>query len=280
MAAKKKASKAVAKRGSKSTAMTNAADWEKRMEEKANAESARVESGGGSYIGIRGKEFSFQGADLGEELEVVVLGFVYYNEYFDVPFDTDNPSSPACYALANTVGDLAPADNSPDRQADDCANCEMNAWGSAATGKGKACGNKRRVAVVSTEDLGNDPEDIEIALIKVPVTSGKDFDKFVKGVNKTLKRPIYGITTSITFDADEDFERLKFKPVDKIGDPELLEKIEAKLDEALDMLNAGHDPSNYRGGEDAKQQRPSSKKPAGKGGGLGKKKSGKRSRLS
>lgn len=251
MAAKKKqASKSKEVAARKSTAVATT-DWQKKMEERANAQSARIEAAGGNYISIKNNEFTYQGADLGDDLHVIVLGFVYYNEYFDIPYDSDNPSSPACYSIADIVADLEPAEDSPNKQCDTCKDCELNVFGSADNGKGKACGNKRRIAVIAESDLDNDIGDIEIAIIKVPVTSGKAFDKYAKGINKTMRLPIDGVITSITFDEDEEWETLVFKSLAAVENEEHLEKIEAKLEEAQEMLNAGHDPSGYRGGDDA-----------------------------
>lgn len=241
----------------KSTAMVSMADWEKRLEDAAVEESARVKAGSGNYIGIRGKEFAYQGADLGEELDVVILDFVYTNEYYDVPFDQENPSPPACFAINKGEDELVPDEACPDKQAEDCASCDLNQWGSAERGKGKACGNRRRIAVVSVADLDKDIKDIEVAFIRVPPTSGKNFDKYYKGVTKIHRRPAYGVITRLAFDQESDSEVLTFEALGKIDNAAHMAVVSQKREECQDALMQVPDFSGY-----GATQKPKSKKPA------------------
>ena len=256
MAAKKKTAK---KKTSKSTAMVSMADYEKQMMADASSDSARTASHGSGtgFISIKGGSFSFGDADLGEELKILILGFASTNTYYDCDYDPNDPNSPACAAVGMDDNDyLEPSENSPAKVSDNCEECEFNEWGSADTGKGKKCKNGKRLAVMSVDDLEEDEP--TIALINVPSTSLTNFNKFVKGLEKTLNRPTYGVTTLLSFDDSADYEVLKFKVIEPISDISTMEKVMAARAGIEDILLEEPDFSNYH--VPVKVQRPARKK--------------------
>lgn len=243
MAVKKK-SLTKAKKSSSKALMTQA-QVDAMYAAQAAEESERIRSGGGNRISIRGEEFSLRGASLGEELEVVILGWRYENQWYGgLPYDPQNPTIPSCYAIGELDTSMAPHKDVPEKQSDSCQGCELNEWGSAERGRAKACKNGRKVAIVAAADLGSSPEDIEIVILNIPPTSLKNFDKFVKGLNKVVKRPAHGVITKVFFDADAAHEVLKFCVVDKVG-MDVVDVIETKREEATDILDQGYDATGY-----------------------------------
>lgn len=253
MAVKKKAAKAVegkklpAKASAKGKALARPEDLEARFAAEAAQEAERLPTSGGSKLSIRGGEFTYKGASLGESLEVIILGFRYENAWYGgLPYDQENPSIPACFAIAADRIDLKPCKNAPEPQTEeDCSVCEYGQWGSAETGRGKACKDQRRVALMHVSDLeAEDPSDIEIVILNVPPTSVKNFDKYAKGINKLVKRPLYGVVTKLAFDDDSDYEVLTFDHVRKIEVNEI-DIIDTKREEADEMLDQEYDPTGY-----------------------------------
>lgn len=139
------------KRGGGKAMTTKSMD--EQLEALATDQVAKTREDGGSYIGTKNKEFRYKGGSLGSSMEVVILASTFENAYYDTPYDEDNPSSPACYAVSDSEDELVPAEDAPNKQADTCAECPMNVFGSDARGKGKACANRRRLALLAAGDL-------------------------------------------------------------------------------------------------------------------------------
>lgn len=263
MAAKKKA---VTKRKKKSTAMV---DYKERYRQMAEEQSEKLPSGTAT-LSIKGGSFTYQGADLGEELDCIILDFGYENSWYDRPYNPDDMGPPACYAIAQSNKNMEPEDDSPVRQCEDCNNCDLNQWGSAGSGRGKACGNHRRLAIMSVTDIENDPENIEVVMLRTPPTSNSNFDKYAKGVSKVRKVPLCGVVTRISFDPDEDWEKLIFTATDMV-DEDHIGKVMEKVDEAQEMIMEKYDVSGYekptptkRKGRTAPKKKAGAKKKRGK----------------
>jgi len=146
----------------------------------------------------------------GNTLRCVVLTALPENKYYASKFVAGEGSAPDCYAFGDLDADdpeesMAPHEAAANKQHDgDCAGCPMNQWGSADVGKGKACKNVRRLAVI-TEDSLEDADSIEAAEVRtlsVPVTSVKNWKAYVRNKLPEIKRPSYGVITTITVTPD------------------------------------------------------------------------------
>lgn len=251
---KKKTSKAVAKR--KTTAITN---WRDELAKRAKEESEVIPAGTGNTISLgRNGQFKFQGGDLGDEMDVIIVGHVFAYKYYDTPYDADNPSPPACFALGKRMDTMAPDDSSPDKQAEVCEDCWANEWGSG-TGRGKACGNRYRLALVHADTLESNPETV---FMEVPPTSLVEFNKYVSKLTKAAEVPSWAVVTKIYFDEHKDQQALKFEMVEMV--PEALLGDCFKLNEvAIKELMDPPDVSGYKkpaGGKKAKTKKKTGKK--------------------
>lgn len=137
---------------------------------------------------------------VGDEIQVIVVDFASRNNFYINPYDPQTPSPPDCYAMNKTIANMAPEDDSPEKQNDDCATCPMNAWGSGNGGKGKACQNRRYVAVLVVNpdepDAHNAP-DAPIYLLDLSPSNIKYFDGAVASVARSLGHPIKAIFTIV-----------------------------------------------------------------------------------
>ena len=70
-----------------------------------------------------------------DPLDVVIVDFVAKNSFYPGAFDKDNIVPPVCFAIGTNPAKLTPSPNSPEPQASSCAECPMNAFGSASPRK-------------------------------------------------------------------------------------------------------------------------------------------------
>lgn len=203
---------------SKSTAVV---PWQEEMAKAAAAAAAMEESTAtGSFFGTKGGILTWQDARLpGNRMAVVILDHVLENVYFTGEYDPDTPQAPVCFAFGRDEAELAPHEavsttEGFSQQCESCKGCEFNKFGSAEKGRGKACRNTRRLAMISAGTIDKagafEPFDDEeklkkatIGYMKLPVTSVKGFAGFVKSVSATLGRPPFGVYAEVRLEPDE-----------------------------------------------------------------------------
>lgn len=192
-------------------------EWETEL-----AKAAQIESSGEDVttfvqtLSTRNKTFSLGDTDLGDEIDVVVGASTFENAYYDKPYDPSNITSPACFAIGESQDDLSPHENSPNPQADSCANCPKNEFGSATVGKGKACKNNRRLALYAFSD--NRVSKDQFVILRLAPTSLKNYAKYSKAITSTFKRPTYSVITTIKFDKKSTYPLVTFNIKDPIQD--------------------------------------------------------------
>ena len=183
-------------------------NWEERMAQDAK-DAASVERPSISSISLRGGIMSYMDTEVpGNKIPCVVLSSVIKQSYYDQPYDANNIIPPTCFALGKPGEEefMAPHKDVPPAQRGHgvaCNSCEFFQWGSGR-GKGKACGTRRRLALIPTTALETD-EDLdkaEIAVLKVPVTSVRNWSSYVNGVSAEHARPTWGVITEISLKPD------------------------------------------------------------------------------
>ncbi len=226
-------------------ASTAVAPWQDKLAQEA-AEGAASESAGAEFVSFRGGILSFNGQAIpGNKMNVIVMDSAYEHAWYPNAFDANRPVSPSCYAYGRVESELAPAiegDGVPENpQHTDCATCPLNEWGSDPDGgKGKACKNQRRLALIDAGVLAaNNPDAIRAATVvfaKLPVTSGKNFSAFVIQIANVTKRPPYGVVAELSVVQDPRTQfQVKWQFVDLIPDgfiPAIMEK-RAKMGEDI-----------------------------------------------
>jgi len=167
---------------------------------------AEAATGAGKFLSVRAGQMSFQGSPVnGNKLDIVILDAVFENAYYEGEFDADNPASPVCYAFSHDGKDMKPHEASPKKQHAQCGQpgqpgcCPRNEFGTAERGRGKACKNIRRLAIIPVSKPFT-PESVgksEVAFFKVPVTSVTAYAVHVKQVADLLKKPPLGVVTTL-----------------------------------------------------------------------------------
>jgi hypothetical protein len=201
------------------------ANWEQQMRDDAKKGRAREASVAiGQFMSTRGGILAFQGTPVpGNKLQCVILAAILENAYYPGEFDPDNPTPPACYAFGDLDADMAPHEQAPDKQSPSCPTCDLNKFGSAERGKGKACKNGRRMAVMHADSLKGDLKDASIAFLKIPPTSLGSFASYVKQIDNLVGKPLYAVVTEIGIVPDPRSQyKVVFGLVKAISDKKLL----------------------------------------------------------
>lgn len=187
--------------------------WEKRMAEAAERQKQTEKPMAGFLqITTSGGILSVDGNEIKDNfIDIVVLQSAYENAFYGgEPYDADNPKPPVCYAFGDIEADdpeegMAPGEVA-DKQADSCEVCDNNVMGSSDTGKGKACKNIRRLAVITADSIENEEKlgTAEIRMVKVPVTSVKNWSNYVRNtLTDELNRPYWAVITRLALVRDK-----------------------------------------------------------------------------
>lgn len=211
----------------------------------AQDESAGVPSASGAFLSTKGKRFTFQDAVLEEPLQVIIVDHALTNTFYADGYDPNNPQSPACWAVGKTEGDLAPPPDLDTRVNDACAGCPNNAFGSADTGRGKACKNGRILAVLILDAdvrkiTEKTIEEASLAYLRLSPTALKPFNGFLKRITGQLSKPLFAVVTALRF--DDEMEQPVVLPdfVGELTDEGAIRAIMRKREELQEELLAGY----------------------------------------
>lgn len=238
MATKKKVSTDLAVPKKTSSAIVSI---QEQLKAQAAAMAGRTAPSAGSVIKLT-KDKKFQlpdGRKVDGPLELVIVDFVSRNKYYDRPFDPAKPMAPACFAIGPIPNELAPKDNVPEKQNDECKGCWANEYKSAPNGKGKACKNTRYLAVLPPDA----DAETELWFLEVSPTGLKSFDGYITSVTRQYQMPPIAVITEVSFDENSDYQSLLF------GNPQPNQNLAAHFErqaEATDMLMQDIDTSGWQ----------------------------------
>lgn len=171
----------------------------------AKEASETEQTPGGQFISVKGGVIKVAGQALkNPEVDLYILDFIYENKCYGAEYDPDSPQPPSCYAFARKEEELAPHAKVKTPVCGSCKGCPNNEWGSAEKGKGKACKNIRRLAVIAADGVTTAQQvmDSEIYYLSVPVTSTKVWATYVKGLATVLNLPPFAVVTKFAVKPD------------------------------------------------------------------------------
>jgi len=208
-------------------------DYNALIEKQLAELQKRVAPASGDKIRIgTNKSFIFpDGTETKDPFECVIVDFVSSNEYYETGFDKDDISPPDCFARGPEHATLVPDESSPAKQAESCASCQQNVFGSAPRGKGKACKNSRLMAVLSPDATPESP----IWLLQASPTAIGPFDKYITALGAQMNALSWGVITTIGFDPHSDYPSLRFARPTKLT-PERAMEFYARHAEARKRL--------------------------------------------
>lgn len=220
--------------------------WKQQLAALAAEDASREPAAAGNNISTRGHKFSLGGSVIDNPMKVIILDYSFENAFYSEAYDPDSPASPTCFAVAKKEDDLAPDyEKVPDPVNETCEGCENNEFGSADSGRGKACKNGRKLALISADVKELTPEYIAqtpVAYIRVSPSGIRHWSGYVKKLKSALDAPVCGVITELDFDPDSDQPVLTEQYVEEITDSDLLDAILKRRAEVQDDLLAGFQP--------------------------------------
>lgn len=173
--------------------------WDEEMARHAKEASEAEVAPAGQMISVRGGQLTVAGQEIeGNKAELIILDNIYLNTYYEGDFDADNPQAPVCFAMARKDSDLKPHEDAGKPQCEQCLGCPQNEFGTAERGKGKACKNVRRLAVISADRVSEKSiKESDIFYFHIPVTSVKGWAFYVKALAAQAQRPPFGVVTTL-----------------------------------------------------------------------------------
>lgn len=278
---------------------TEVANWRSEMANAAKkVAEAEKNEGGGRFFSMKAGVLKFDDVAMpGNMMACVIVHGIYENVFYGAKYDPDNKTPPTCFAFWDPVtGEDADDEMAPhedvdkedcfERQSELCHGCPQNEWGSAEVGKGKACSNRRRLAVIPAgvyKSLGknkgfdlemfessDDFKKSDIAFIKLPVMSVKNYSAYVREVSEQLGKPAWAVFTNIAVEPDDRSQfRMTFELIDEVPD-DFMDVIYKRHTEAVDSTAFPYRPPSDDAAEDeapvknnaAKKLAGGAKKPA------------------
>jgi len=227
---------------------TEVINWQERLEKEANIAAEQEKNiGSGAFFSLKGGILSWNGEALLEnKMAVVICDSVLENVFYEEEYDPDEPAPPTCYAFGRDEDTIAPFEKvvkDGNAQADQCDGCQFNEWGSADKGRGKACRNGRRLALISAGQFDKKTGEFELesnkalqtaalGFMKLSPTNIKAYATYVKQLSSIAKRPPWAMVTEISVVPDPKNQfRVIFEALQDVPD-ELLETVSARHDEA------------------------------------------------
>lgn len=251
---------------------TEIANYDEKWAQQAQQYAEQEKLTGGTFISTRGGALSVGDEQMpGNQMVVVVLDVVnentlYENTLTGAPYDPNDPVPPLCYAFGRSAEEMAPHESMQvdleyfQPQAEACQGCKHNQWGSARTGRGKMCQNRRRLALIpagyfapkrGSRDfdlhLFDDPkhfQSADVAFLKLAPTSVEDWSKFVNMLLANHQRPPHGVFTRVWIETEtrpnkRNQHRTLFEVIEEVPN-ELAAVIMARHEQALGQTIQGY----------------------------------------
>lgn len=188
---------------------TDLTQYEEQLRRELAGLRNNVEAPSSNRISTKGKVFTLPGGKSSPgPLVAIVMDFIAINQYWSGVYNANVRSPADCQAINRVLKELRPDPAlSPKLQHATCDGCPKNAWGTGATGKGKACKNQRKLLLIAPDFT----EKTEPMTLIVSPTGVKHWDKFVRDLASDHGAMPVQMVTEISFDPNQSYPTLLFK---------------------------------------------------------------------
>jgi hypothetical protein len=203
--------------------------------ESLKAEQSSLQT---TFLSTTGGILTYRGDPVaGNKLECVIIAAPIERLYYASRYDPTKIVPPDCFSIDSSAIGMKPNSASPAPQHATCEGCPKNEWGSSPTGgKGKACRETRRLLVIPADALtsADKIKGAEVAALRPPVTSLKNYATYVQTIAATLRRPPLAVVTEISVlpDAKTQF-KVAFSMTRTIEDQDILQALIARSKEEV-----------------------------------------------
>jgi hypothetical protein len=170
--------------------------WADRVRQAAakQVKSAEYLGGGSNWISFKGGLVTVNGATSPDgRFNCVILAMMQERAWYEGEFDASSPQTPDCYGYGDSEGrePVTPHEKTKAVQNKTCKGCPHDEWGSAQRGRGKACRQGVRLALVPAT-----PDGVEgpVYFARVPPTSIKNVKGWLTALGDT---PSFAVLTEI-----------------------------------------------------------------------------------
>jgi hypothetical protein len=245
--------------------------WDEELAKQAKVAAGMEESTAvGQFFSVKGGVLTWNDSPIqGNQLPVIIADAILENVYYKNEYDPENPEPPTCFAFGREESLMQPHKVSVEckcAQADTCKECEWNEWGTARKGRGKACKNVRRLAMIAAGILDTtgkftpfeDPEEAlgksTIGYFRLPVTSVKGYAAHIKSITNTLKYPPHAVISKMQIFHDPDTQfKATFSSIMKVP-KELLPIVMQRHEEAMSLIDFPYAPYDEEALEGQRQR--------------------------
>jgi hypothetical protein len=185
---------------------------------------------GGGRMTYNGKEST--------EADVIILASILERTYYPGTYNPDVVVPPACYAFVGARdGAGKPHEGAMEPQSDACSTCPKNQFGSAPVGKGKACKERVKVALVpASTDVDSIPT-VQLVTARASATSTKAFTTYTSAV-KSAGVNTFQIKTKLRAAQSAKWKtvtEVTYEPMDALPEETWVALLD-RYDEAVSLL--------------------------------------------
>ena len=188
-----------------------------------------------SFISLKSGVMTYQDEQIKDNvLECMVVAFCTEHVHYDKPYDPDSIEPPRCFAQSLEPAGMVPHTNVIDPINDVCYKCPLAEFGTAMQGKGPACKTYRKLMIMTSDNLKKETmEDAELAVIRIPPTSVKNWSTYANKIATTVGVPPWAVVTKIIVKPHpkKQFE-VTFEHVADIKNDEALSQIHLRIEDA------------------------------------------------
>ncbi len=202
------------------------------FQDELDALKSRLAAPTGNKIKISDKQFKMPSGDILDFLDIVVVDFVYANSYYAGAYVEGEFSAPDCFAIAVEPNALAPSPNAADCQTETgaCKGCWANEF--ASKGKGKACQNRLKIAILPTDATAETP----FTILDISPTAIKGFSTYVQSVARGHQLPPYAVVTHVECNPATKYDVAVFSLSETIEDMDFVQMVRGRKEEARELL--------------------------------------------
>lgn len=203
------------------------------MQQKILSSSAKIQRSANisvNKIRLDAKSYIFPDGTETNQFSGVIVGIKHANIHYAGEYEEGVTNPPDCLAVGDeSCANLVPLADVEDKYSVACGSCPKMQWGSAAKGKGKACGEHTLLAVY-VPAFGED-----LFLIEEKKANSKAADGYIANINNKYGHPV-AVLTEFNIGAKTKWEQT-FATTGKVA-PDLVVKLVERFDEANAMLEA------------------------------------------